>query len=329
MQTNTATAVACANIAFIKYWGNRDDTLTLPANGSISMNLEGLETRTTVTFDPALSADELVFNGQGADGESLQRVSQLLDRVRNLTQNAGYAQVTSYNNFPTGAGIASSASAFAALTLAATKAAGLVLEEAELSRIARTGSGSACRSIPAGFVEWHPGQDHTSSYASSIASPDHWALDDHVAVINTEHKATGSLSGHTLAPTSPLQQARLAGVDQRLEKCRQAILERDFIALAEVAELDSNLMHAVMMTSSPNLFYWQPETITLMKAVQQWRGEGLRVFYTIDAGPNVHLICLASESTQLLGELNHLSGIQQILSASVGGAAKLVDNKIS
>lgn len=323
------TAIAHPNIAFIKYWGNRDDELTLPANGSISMNLAGLETRTTVSFDPKLHRDELVLNGESLKGESLTRVSRLLDRVREINTGVGYAQITSENNFPTGAGIASSASAFAALTLAATTAAGLDLEEAELSRIARTGSGSACRSIPGGFVEWYPGRDHHTSYANSIALPGHWALEDHVAVISNEHKATGSLSGHTLANTSPLQSARLAEVDQRLEICRNAILGHDFEALAEVAELDSNLMHAVMMTSSPSLMYWQPETISLMKAVQRWRKDGLQVCYTIDAGPNVHLICPVEDSQKVLLVLEEIPGIKQVLSASIGGPAMLVEPEVS
>lgn len=325
----TASALAHPNIAFIKYWGNRDPQITLPANGSISMNLAGLETRTKVSFDSAFEGDTLTLNGQPIEGEGLARVSRLLDRVRKLAQFDDYAQVISENNFPTGAGIASSASAFAALSLAASKAAGLDLDEAELSRLARTGSGSACRSIPGGFVEWFPGHDHQTSYAGSFAPPEHWALEDHVVVVSSQHKETGSLSGHALAHTSPLQQARLAYVEQRLETCRRAILDHDFSALAEVVELDSNLMHAVMMTSEPRLLYWQPETVLLMQSVEKWRREGLQVCYTIDAGPNVHLICPAAESPQLLAALKQLPGIQQVLSAEVGGPARLVEANVS
>ena len=158
MSKNTATAAAYANIAFIKYWGNRDEEFRIPANGSISMNLEGLETKTTVEFDSQLTTDTLQINQQPQSGGSLERVTQFLNRVRESAGISTFAHVQSENNFPMGSGIASSASAFAALALAASTTAGLNLSEAQLSALARTGSGSASRSIPAGFVEWLPGE---------------------------------------------------------------------------------------------------------------------------------------------------------------------------
>ena len=151
---NEVIAVANPNIAFIKYWGNRDDTLRLPANGSISMNLDGLETRTTVQFEESLATDDIRINGKIAGMATRERVGRMLNEVRNLAGFRIFARVKSENNFPTGSGIASSASGFAALALAATKAAGLKLEDTALSRLARRSSGSACRSIPGGFVEW-------------------------------------------------------------------------------------------------------------------------------------------------------------------------------
>ncbi|MGA2491114.1 MAG: diphosphomevalonate decarboxylase, partial [Anaerolineales bacterium] len=173
-QTTTATALAHPNIAFIKYWGNRDETLRLPANGSISMNLEGLETRTSVTFNVLSQQDSLILNNQPITGAGLQRVSNFINLVRQMAGMNTPAEVTSESNFPTSAGIASSAAAFAALALAATQAACLDLSEADLSRLARRGSGSACRSIPAGFVEWQMGINDVDSYAFSIAPPGHW-----------------------------------------------------------------------------------------------------------------------------------------------------------
>src|SRR5687768_10255692 len=154
----TATAQACANIAFIKYWGNRDNKLRLPANGSISMNLDGLYTRTTVSFQPSLPYDELIINGHEVMGTALDRIAYILDIIRGMANIHERAEVMSENNFPSGAGIASSASAFAALALAGSKAAGLNLSEPDLSRLARRGSGSASRSIPGGFVEWQAGE---------------------------------------------------------------------------------------------------------------------------------------------------------------------------
>jgi diphosphomevalonate decarboxylase len=320
----TATSVACANIAFIKYWGNRDPVLRIPANGSISMNLDGLETRTTVTFDAQLTEDQLTLNGQPASEEAQRRVSALLDRVRLMAGMVHCASVESQNNFPTGAGIASSASAFAALSLAASAAAGLQLSEQALSRLARSGSGSACRSMPGGFVEWQVGVDDESSYAYSLAPANHWGLVDCVAVVSQAHKPTGSTQGHALADSSPLQAARVASAAGRLEVCRQAILQRDFATLAAVAELDCNLMHAVMMTSQPMLLYWQPTTLAIVQAVQEWRTGGLPVFYTIDAGPNVHVLCPAAASPEVIARLSQIEGVKEVLSARPGGPARLI-----
>jgi diphosphomevalonate decarboxylase len=324
MNATSATAQACPNIAFIKYWGNRDPILRIPANGSISMNLEGLETRTTVTFDSGLAQDQLILNGQSASEEARQRVSMFLDRVRKLAGLNLCARVESQNNFPTGAGIASSASAFAALSLAASAAAGLKLSERECSRLARRGSGSACRSVPGGFVEWQAGSDDESSYAYSLASAGHWDLVDCVAVVSQEHKPTGSTQGHALAESSQLQAARVASAAGRLETCRKAILQRDFASLAAVAELDCNLMHAVMMTSQPPLLYWQPATLAVMHAVQEWRAGGLPAFYTIDAGPNVHVICPAETASEVAVRLRQIQGVKEVLSAHPGGPARLV-----
>jgi diphosphomevalonate decarboxylase len=287
------------------------------------MNLAGLHTRTAVTYDPSFPADSLLLNGYPARGQALNRVSALLAHVRHLAGFHQYAQVVSENNFPTGAGIASSASAFAALALAATSAAGLSLDQQHLSRLARIGSGSACRSVPGGFTEWQAGLGDEDSYAYSIAGPDHWALADCIALINQEHKDVSSREGHILAGSSPLQAARLADTPRRLSLCRQAILARDFTALAQVAEMDCHLMHAVMQTSTPRLLYWLPATLAVMQAVVAWRHSGLPVFFTIDAGPNVHVFCPAEHALQVEAMLRQVQGVQEVLVALPGGPARL------
>jgi diphosphomevalonate decarboxylase len=320
-----ATARAHPNIAFIKYWGNRDDSLRLPANSSISMNLDGLYTETTVRWDTPV--DSLFLNGKEETGKALERVSLHLDRIRQrLGINSG-AHVESGNNFPTGAGIASSASAFAALTLAATTAANANLSERELSTIARLGSGSASRSIPSGFVEWYAADKHESSYAQTVAAPEHWDLVDVIAVVSAEHKATTSQAGHPTAKTSDLQEARVAGAQKRLDTVRQAILERNFPTFAEIVEMDSNLMHAVMMTSRPALFYWQPSSLSIMEAVRSARTDGISVCYTLDAGPNVHCICVRKDAETVREILKNISGVLDIRLASVGGSAQVVINR--
>jgi diphosphomevalonate decarboxylase len=319
----TATAQAFANIAFIKYWGNRDNDLRIPSNSSLSMNLEGLFTRTSVSFQPSLPYDELIINGREVAGKGLERVSAMLDIVRGMAGISRHAEVISENNFPSGAGIASSAAAFAALAMAASSAAGLSLSEVELSRLARRGSGSACRSIPGGFVEWPAGTSDEDSFAVSVAPPDHWDLGDCVAIVSTGHKKTGSTEGHALAPTSPLQDARLADADRRLDICRRAILGRDFESFAKIIELDSDLMHAVMMTSQPPLLYWQPATVEILHAVREWRAAGVQVAYTVDAGPNVHVICPRTLQQETAARLLALPGVSDVLLATVGGPATI------
>lgn len=321
----TATAVACANIAFIKYWGNRDHALRLPANGSISMNLDGLITRTTVSFQPSLAFDELIINGHEVTGAGLDRVSYILDIIRGMANIADRAEVITENNFPSGAGIASSASAFAALALAGSKAAGLSLSEPELSRLARRGSGSASRSVPGGFVEWQMGTTDEDSYAYSIAEAGHWKLADCIAIVSAAHKKTGSTEGHSIAGTSPLQEARVKDAPRRLEICRNAILNRDFDSFAAIVELDSDMMHSVMMTSTPALQYWKPASLSVMNAVRQWRGEGLPVCYTVDAGPNVHAICPEAEAYVVDKRLREIAGVSDVLVARVGDAARIVN----
>ncbi len=318
-----ATGVACANIALIKYWGNRNAILRLPSTGSISMTLGGLFTRARVHFDPELKNDTLIMNGQPVLRGALERVSAFLDIVRQLAGLTLSAEVVSSNNFPAGAGIASSASAFAAIGLAASRAAGLELSEADLSRLARRGSGSACRSVPGGFVEWQRGEGDHDSYAHTLAGAEHWPLADCIAMVEAAPKPVGSTEGHLLAESSPLQAARIADTPRRLELCRRAILERNFEALAEIAELDSNLMHAVNITSKPALFYWEPASVSLMKAIPAWRKQGVPVFYTLDAGPNVHAICPAFAAGEVKARLAQVPGVTQVLYAEVGGAARL------
>lgn len=324
MTTHSATAIAHPNIAFIKYWGNSNDRLRLPVNSSISMNLDGLFAETSVEWLDHLSSDEFTLNGETQTGESLQRVAHHLEILRNRLGRQSKAKVVSANNFPTGAGIASSAAAFAALTAAGVAAAGETLSERELSTIARLGSGSAARSIPSGFVEWYAADTHEDSYAQSLFAPDYWNLVDIVAVINKGHKAVGSTAGHSSAQTSPLQAARVAEANERVARVRAAISERNFNDFAEVVELDSNLMHSVMMTSNPPLFYWEPASLRIMKLVREWRAEGLRVCYTLDAGPNVHCICVRSDAETVRSRLNKLSEVLTTLSANVGGGAQVL-----
>ena len=318
-------AIAHPNNALIKYWGNREDALRIPANGSISLTLGGLENRMSVRFDDRLDSDSLIINGEPAEPEMMDRASAHLDLLRGMADVADFALMESKTNFPLGAGLASSAAAYAALTVAGASALGLEFDQKELSRIARRGSGSAARSIHGGFVELLAGDSDQASYALQIAPEDHWQILDLVVIVEEGVKHTGSSAGHTLATSSPLQESRVADAPRRLQSCRNAILERDFKSLSQVVERDSDMMHAIMMTSEPPLHFWTGETLQVMTAVRNLRAEGVSVCYTIDAGPNVHCLCLPESENDVLQTLaDHESGPWKVLRAQAGPAARVV-----
>lgn len=324
MRLEKATAVACSNIAFIKYWGKRDEALRLPLNSSLSMALSQATTTTTVAFDSHLTEDMVSIDGQPAPAPTRLRVLRHLDRIRRMVKIDKRARVASCNSFPRDAGLASSASGFAALTLAATRAAGLELSLQELSRLARLGSGSAARSIPGGFVEWHAGQDHESSYAEQLAPPHHWPeLRDIVAVLEGTPKPVSSTQGMALAQTSPHLATRLALIPERLEQARRAILDRDLTALGEVSEEEAIELHLIAMSSRPPIFYWRPATLALIHRVLAWRSEGLAVYFTLDAGPNVHLLCEEKDAESIVAMLERMAEVRQIIINAPGPGAHL------
>jgi diphosphomevalonate decarboxylase len=318
-----ATAVANPNIAFVKYWGRADAALNLPANPSLSMNLAALTTVTTVDFRPGQPGDLVTIDDRVAEGPARDRVVAHLDRVRVLAGIEAPAIVASRSDFPAGTGLASSASAFAALSLAASRAAGLDLDEAALSRLARLGSGSACRSVPGGFVLWSGDRDETS-WGRQIAPPEHWDLCDLVAVVARGHKAVGSHDGHGLASTSPFYAARLAAVPELLADVRRGIEERDLAILGLAMEADALAMHGVMLTSRPSLLYWQPGTVAVLRAVRAWRDEGLAVYFTIDAGPNVHCFCRAADAGEVEARLGAVPGVEEVIGSGPGGGVRTV-----
>jgi diphosphomevalonate decarboxylase len=318
-----ATAVANPNIAFIKYWGRADAAGNLPANPSLSMNLAALTTATTVEFRTGQPIDLVTIDGVVATGAALDRVVAHLDRVRALAGSKERAIVTSRSDFPAGTGLASSASAFAALTLAASRAAGLDLAEAALSRLARLGSGSACRSVPGGFVLWAGDRDETS-WGRQIAPPGHWDLRDLVAIVARAHKAVGSHDGHGLAPTSPFYAARLAAVPALLAAVRRGIEARDLAILGPAMESDALAMHGVMLTSRPSLLYWQAGTVAVLRAVRAWRDEGLAVYCTMDAGPNVHCFCQAADADEVEARLAAVPAVQEVIGSGPGDGVRTV-----
>jgi diphosphomevalonate decarboxylase len=332
MPNRKATAQANSNIAFIKYWGNRDARLRMPLNDSLSMTLDTLMTETTVAFEEGLSEDQIIVGEAEATGVARTRVVEQLDRIRAQAQVQSKAHVMSRNNFPSGVGLASSASAFAALTLAATRAAGLELNERALSVLARQGSGSAARSIPGGFVEWLAATNMTStseqSYARQIAPADFWNLHDVIVVVSNEEKKVGSSDGHLAAHTSPFFSERLNHLPERFHRARRALLTRDLKSLGPLIEIEAIELHFIAMTSRPAIYYWSPDMVRVIDAARAWRDAGLQVYFTLDAGPNVHLICEGKDAETIAANARPLDGVKEVIDSGVGGPARVVGNHL-
>jgi diphosphomevalonate decarboxylase len=332
------TVRAGSNIAFIKYWGVDDPMLNLPQTNSISMTLADAHTTTTLEWladdgrsaaATSAAADLIELDGTVLDAPKAARLVRHLDRLRALAGVNDRAHVVSRNNFPMASGIASSASGFAALTVAGAAALGLDLDATRLSALARLGSGSASRSLFGGFVEWERGHDDATSVAHQLHPAAHWQLYDLVAVVNSGEKAVSSADGHKLAGASPLNQGRVAYVQQVLPETRAAIAACDLARLGPIIEQDALAMHAVMMTSTPSLFYWQPGTLAVMQAVRLWRErDGLTAYFTIDAGPNVHVLCAAADAPAVEEALATLPAVQRVIVSRPGAEPQFLNEHL-
>jgi diphosphomevalonate decarboxylase len=330
---SVATAVAGTNIALVKYWGKRDAALALnlPAAGSLSLTLAELGTRTTVRFSSALAADRVVLDGADADAKAAARVSAFLDRVRARAGLATRAEVVSVNTVPTAAGLASSASGFAALAVAAAHAAGLSASAATLSELARTGSGSAARSIFGGFVEMARGErpDGTDAVAAPLETDDATWNDVRlvVAVTSEGAKAVGSTEAmERTARTSPYYAAWLASVPHDLADARAAIAAHDLPRLGAVAERSALRMHASAMAADPAILYWNPATLAAMATVRALRARGVNAFFTIDAGPHVKVLCDVADAITVGNALEITAGVLRVVVASPGPGAHIVES---
>lgn len=324
MSLQPASARAGANIALVKYWGKRDDALNLPAAGSISITLAGLETRTTVTPDPGLDADRLVLDGVDARAG---RITRVLDLIRALARADTPCRVESRNNFPTGAGLASSASGFAALVVAAARAFGLDLAPERTSELARRGSGSAARSIFGGFVEMAAGEraDGQDAVARPLIDAAAWPLEVVVAITDAGHKAVGSSEGmNRTMHTSPYYRAWVDSVAGDLQAAGSAIAARDFGMLAEVAEHSALKMHASALAARPGLIYWNAATVACLHAVRELRAGGAGVFFTVDAGPQVKAICQPGAGAEVAGHLREVPGVREVLVTGLGEDAAVL-----
>lgn len=318
------TAKAPANIAFIKYWGKSDATLRLPLNDSLSMNMSGAYTITTVEFSDNFKKDEVMLLGGEFSDKEIHRVVEGLDRVRERAGVAHRARVVTKNTFPKGAGSAASASGFAALTLAGFASLGVHIEEKELTIFARMGSGSACRSIPDGFVVWEKGKDSETSYAYSLFPSTYWDIRDVLVIVDKRMKKVSTTEGMETITTSPFLSSRLAAVPVRMAAIKQAMSEKNFTRFGEIVEEDCLDTHHVMQTQRPPLHYWNEATERIMKAVKGWRNDGLPVYFTIDAGPNVHLLCEGKHEARLIEMIKTLTGIEEIIPNKPAEGANII-----
>ncbi|UOQ56779.1 diphosphomevalonate decarboxylase [Leucobacter allii] len=302
----TATARAYPNIALVKYWGKRDEELILPVAGSLSLTLDALPTTTTVRLAPDAEADAFALNDAPQTGEAAARVSRFLDRVRGLAGSGARAVVDSRNEAPTGAGLASSASGFAALATAAARAYGLELAPRELSRLARRGSGSAARSIVPGVAVWHAGDDDAGSFAEPVPAPE---LRMVIATVDTAQKAVSSRAAmRRTALTSPFFPAWITSTEESLAAMLEACAAGDFTRIGRITEAHAMRMHAVIQSCDPPIRYLAPASVALFDRIAALRGEGLEAYGTADAGPNVCAIVRPEQAEELADELRGLGG---------------------
>lgn len=314
-----ASAQAQPNIALVKYWGKRDHVLNLPAVGSLSLTLDSLWTRMTVSFEE-IERDVLEVNGAEAPA-MLPRVSRCLDLVAGKERHP--ARIASESNFPIAAGLASSASAFAALVVAANEAAETGHGTLQLARLAGAASGSAARSLFGGFVQLLPGDADIE--VEQLACADDWPLEVIVALTKEGQKPIGSREAMIRSEkSSPFYQCWIERQARDLEAARNALFERNFAVLSGICEHNCLKMHSVMWTSRPPVVYWNAATLSCLETVRALQAEGHGVFFTMDAGPQVKAVCLPESAAVVKVALEQTPGVIRVMSSGLGDGARVL-----
>jgi diphosphomevalonate decarboxylase len=322
-------ARAYTNIALIKYWGKKDEQLIIPMNSSLSLTLDAFYTETTVQFDESLTTDSFYLDDVLQSQQQTAKISKFLDLTRQQAGCSFYAKVNSKNFVPTAAGLASSASGLAALAGACNVALQLDLSKKDLSRLARRGSGSACRSIYGGFAQWQQGDSDATSYAEAVPA-DGWEneLAMLFILINDAEKEVSSRDGmkRTVA-TSAFYSGWLASIDQDLATVHQAIKAKDFRQLGETIEANGLRMHGTTLGAVPPFTYWSPDSLKAMNLVRQARSAGIPCYFTMDAGPNVKILVEKKNLAALTAFFNKHFSTKQLISAFAGPGITLFDEK--
>jgi diphosphomevalonate decarboxylase len=330
-----ASVEAPSNIAFVKYWGARDLERAIPNLPSISMSLSECRSLCTAEFhDGDSGADEVWLvdeNGsrRRPDDRFVARADRHLEQLRRWAGARGRFVVGTRNTFPSAAGIASSASGFAALTLAGVRALGRDPEPRELSSLARlSGSGSAARSVYGGYVEWPRGAGDDECSAFPLAPASHWDLRDVVVVVESTAKKVASRDGHRLAASSPHYARRLELMPRRLEVTRAAIRDRDLARLGPVIEEEGIELHLIAMSSQPPVYYWNGATVDVLARVRRLRDDGLSAWSTMDAGANVHVICAGAEEPAIASALAAAPGVERLIRDRVGDGPRALSSHL-
>lgn len=319
-----ATARAHTNIALIKYWGKKDTALKTPLMSSLSMTLDAFYTDTTFIHDSSLTEDSFYLNNIKQNDNNSERVFNYIHHLQKLFNLKGHFTIYSTNHVPTSAGLASSASAFAALATAFAKSYQLELTLTDLSRLARLGSGSATRSIFGGFVKWIKGNDQTSVAVPIDQKPD-WDLHMLAVEVNTGVKKISSSKGMIQAQTSPFYLPWLERNDEEITMMENAIKSKNFTKLGELAELSANEMHATNLTTTPSFTYFETQTLKLIKLIQELRSQGIECYYTIDAGPNVKILAQKNNLSAISSAVHTLLDNVKIVDASFGPGVTILD----
>ncbi|MDN5687635.1 MAG: diphosphomevalonate decarboxylase [Brachybacterium sp.] len=320
----TATARAHPNIALVKYWGKRDEELMLPAAGSLSLTLDAYASTTTVSLDPSAAEDRFTLGGTAATAGQTEQVVRFLDLVRARADSSAPAVVDSHNEAPTGAGLASSASGFAALAVAAAAAYDLDLNRADLSRLARRGSGSATRSLVSGLGIWHAGDDDASSFAEPIEGPEMSMI---IVTVDPGQKKVSSRVGmRRTAATSPYYSGWVDSTARSLEEMTAACRAGDFTRVGEITESNALRMHAAIEACEPPIRYLRAASIAVFDAVEQLRARGVEAYATADAGPNVVVIARPAEAAAVA---EHLAGHGDVRIVGAGPGAHLITTEES
>ena len=319
-RTMQARASARANIALAKYWGKTDLEHNVPAVPSISLTLDQLVTETEVCFVEKLERDVVMLDGRPATASEARRVTAMLDRVRRAAHVRWKAKVTSSNHFPTAAGLASSASGFAALAVASTRAAALELDAEALSVLARESSASAARSIFGGFVELPGGGPGERSLAARQIAPErHWDVRLLVALTAAGPKSVSSTEAMERSrKTSPYYQAWVERAPHWAAAIKHAIRDRDLVALGSAMEHSTFSFHSCAMTSEPRVLYWNPATVAVLLTVTGLRESGVSAWSTMDAGPHVKVLCEAADAPHVQQALLRTPGVLETRIARPG-----------